>query len=663
MICAALAMLCAACGDFLSLPSIMTEGGDRDSGSGRVIVHLSGGEIAGRTLVPAVSQGDFDSFDLRFTADGKDTVNKTGVSAAQILAGVEVALEVRTDWTVTAVGYAGKLSTVVPAAKTVSGYTFYVSEDAASDPVFVSLKLEAYTDPLIKGFFSWDPLLARNLGLSTAALRIYPAGSAAAMHTFNLLAVSETLNPGRVEIDPGYYRVVLATTVGGVSQGGLTELAHIYSGLETKFAFSAEDFLNSKPLGGSLSVVITGALMPLSANGYIRISAHDANSSVLLASTGIGISENTWQMRIPMRYESVKLVIDFLETSDAAVPVLSETRLITGIGTGGEKGKTNLYFTYNGASRNVTSTVNNAGNAGNTITVTNGAAPVSTVISGQTVWITVNRAPNFVLKTLGFNVDNGGSFDLLHDEYYRPIDPSRRAYSFEVPVNAIGNITVNAAFESIAPARKLICYGDSVTFGIADGNWAGKEGDETLAFPHVLGTKLNNVDVINAGINGNRLESAMDYLDAEVISQSPQVVIVFLGINDFTMEYEDKIDGFTFYEFQRRFHELMRNLSNGTRQIYVAKFLNEAMFRSFLASMNVALDKIDELYAKYTALYESLKTSYGVTLIDDVWKNIQWNGTEWEYFSDGVHPNVAGYQVMAQNFADFLLADSGFLLK
>jgi lysophospholipase L1-like esterase len=659
---AALPLLLAACGDFLGLP-LMPEGGDRASGSGRVIVRLSGGDVTGRTLVPAVSRGDFDSFDLEFTADGKSSVQKTGVSAAQILAGVEVTLAVKTDWTVTAVGYAGKLSTVVPAAKTAAGYTFYVSEDAASDPVFVNLKLEAYTDPSVKGFFSWDPLLARNLGLSTATLRIYPAGSAVASNTFNLLAVSETYNPGKVELDPGYYRVVLSTTAGGISQGGLTELAHVYSGLETKFAFSAEDFLDSKPLGGTLSVVITGDLQSLSPGGYIRISAHDPNSNAPLASTGLGISENTWQMRIPMQYESVKLVVDFLADSAGSVPVLSETRLITGIGTGGEKGKTNLYFTYNGASRSITSTVNNAGNAANTIAVTNGIAPVTTVISGQTVWITVNRAPYFVLKNLGFSVEDGGSFDLLHDEYYQPIDPSRREYSFEVPVNAIGNITVNAEFESIAAARKLVCYGDSVTFGIADGNWAGKEGDETLTYPHILGTKLNNVTVINSGINGHRLESAMDYLDAEVITHNPQVIIVFLGVNDFTMEYEDKIDGFTFYEFQRRYHELLRNLSNGTRQIYVVKFFNETMFKSFLASMNVAPDKIDELYAKYTALYDSLKTSYGVTLINDVWKDIVWNNPEWDYFSEGVHPNVAGYQVMAQNFADFLLNDPGFLLK
>jgi lysophospholipase L1-like esterase len=536
--------------------------------------------------------------------------------------------------------------------------------------VFVNLKLEAYSDPLVTGSFSWDPSLARNLGLATANLEIYPAGSITALHTVNLLLTSGPFAAGKVELDPGYYRVVLKTTGSGssASLGGITELIHVYSGLETRFPFSPEDFLTSKPLGGSVSVSGSGVLAGYT---YIKLTAIDPKSSAELGSVGRDNNNTAWQINIPMHYESVKLKVEFFVNPADVAPLYTDTQLITGIGDGGQKGKTDVHLAYSGTSRTISSSVTNAGNNGNKITVTNGssATAITTAISGQTVWVNVDRAANFGLKELGYTISNNGNdltWSLIaENEDSAKEDYDKASYIFTVPVSVTGNIAVNAVFESRTQPAKIVCYGDSVTFGVGEGNWYGKDDDETLTYPYVLGTKLTSaVTVVNSGVNQNRLESAMTYLYDEVISLNPTVVIVNLGINDFTMEYEDKLAGFTFYEFQRRYNELLRNLANGKRIIYVAKFMNDTMFTSFLKAMNVADDRIEELLTKYTDMYNNLKTSYGVKIIDDVWINIKWYASygsdqvvPWNYFMHGIHPDVAGYAVMAENYAAVLKAD------
>ncbi len=76
------------------------------------------------------------------------------------------------------------------------------------------------------------------------------------------------------------------------------------------------------------------------------------------------------------------------------------------------------------------------------------------------------------------------------------------------------------------PIRKdatVVAFGDSLVWGF--GSSAGKD------FVSLLSSRLG-VPIINAGKNGDTTASAMQRLDADVLSKHPDIVIVLLGGND-----------------------------------------------------------------------------------------------------------------------------------
>lgn len=72
--------------------------------------------------------------------------------------------------------------------------------------------------------------------------------------------------------------------------------------------------------------------------------------------------------------------------------------------------------------------------------------------------------------------------------------------------------------------KNIICFGDSLTYGY------GVEESESC--PVILG-KLFSCSVFNKGINGNTTVDALQRLNADVLENSPRMVIVEFGGNDF----------------------------------------------------------------------------------------------------------------------------------
>lgn len=94
---------------------------------------------------------------------------------------------------------------------------------------------------------------------------------------------------------------------------------------------------------------------------------------------------------------------------------------------------------------------------------------------------------------------------------------------------------VRAKLAANAGALKVLCYGDSVTWG-----WNGSVGSGQVPspYPSLLNTRLTamyqdmTISVVNKGNSGWRSTEALANLAAEVTSQAPDVVLVMFGIND-----------------------------------------------------------------------------------------------------------------------------------
>ena len=81
---------------------------------------------------------------------------------------------------------------------------------------------------------------------------------------------------------------------------------------------------------------------------------------------------------------------------------------------------------------------------------------------------------------------------------------------------------------------KIICYGNSITFGFKVGSAAGVDHPYPIVLEGLLQKEFDhpNLQVINEGHNGWRSDQALANLRTLVIQEKPDWVILMLGIND-----------------------------------------------------------------------------------------------------------------------------------
>lgn len=95
---------------------------------------------------------------------------------------------------------------------------------------------------------------------------------------------------------------------------------------------------------------------------------------------------------------------------------------------------------------------------------------------------------------------------------------------------------LNMDFEGLKKngAINIIALGDSVTHGA----FALGEFDYKAVYHNILKEKINKernyipVNMINSGIGGDTAVGALERLERDVFSHSPDLVIVYLGLND-----------------------------------------------------------------------------------------------------------------------------------
>jgi lysophospholipase L1-like esterase len=157
----------------------------------------------------------------------------------------------------------------------------------------------------------------------------------------------------------------------------------------------------------------------------------------------------------------------------------------------------------------------------------------------------------------------------------------------------------------------IIAFGDSLTAG-----YGAKEGED---FPSRLSTALG-APIVNAGVSGDTTEAALARLDEAVLTQNPRIVIVGLGGNDYLRRIELSATEANLRAIIRRIH------SAGAAVVLLG-------FR------------FPSISANYEKMYERIAEDEQCLLIPDLLDGILANSS---LKSDEIHPNGAGYQLMAE---------------
>lgn len=184
--------------------------------------------------------------------------------------------------------------------------------------------------------------------------------------------------------------------------------------------------------------------------------------------------------------------------------------------------------------------------------------------------------------------------------------------------------------------KKIVFFGDSVTEGCFE-LYPASYGFDTVrrhenAYPSLVTEALkrkygDNVIAINAGKSGDNAKRGLARIEADVLSQKPDLVTVAFGLNDI----------FRPAEFEKNYEEILRKISSsGAKTIVITpnmlctyihpEILPEAMKVAVSAVRAQTDGTLDSIHF----LSVSLAEKYGATVCDVYlyWKNLYLQGAD-----------------------------------
>ena len=159
--------------------------------------------------------------------------------------------------------------------------------------------------------------------------------------------------------------------------------------------------------------------------------------------------------------------------------------------------------------------------------------------------------------------------------------------------------------------ENIICFGDSITFGY------GVNPEES--YPAAL-SKMTDMPVINAGIDGDTSVEAIRRIDSDILDREPLLVIIEFGGNDFLRKIPQEVT--------------IKNIRE-----MVAKIQAKG---AMVAIVDISTGM---LLTQYRAPCYKLAKESNAIFIPRILSGIITNP---QLKSDFIHPNAAGYKIVAE---------------
>ena len=183
--------------------------------------------------------------------------------------------------------------------------------------------------------------------------------------------------------------------------------------------------------------------------------------------------------------------------------------------------------------------------------------------------------------------------------------------------------------QPIATPKVILFYGDSLTAGY------GLSTEE--AFPALVEKKLNKnekvVRVINAGLSGETSAGGLTRLDW-VIKQPIDIFILELGAND-------GLRGLPLEETQKNLQSIIDKVKTKFPKVKIV-----------VAGMMVPPNMGPEYTTKFQKIFPDLAKKNNAALIPFLLQDVA--GNEKLNLGDGIHPNVEGHKIVADNVIKIL---------
>ena len=191
-----------------------------------------------------------------------------------------------------------------------------------------------------------------------------------------------------------------------------------------------------------------------------------------------------------------------------------------------------------------------------------------------------------------------------------------RASKFKILVSLLGCFLFASCGGNepvVLSGENIICFGDSLTYGTG--------AARNKSYPAQL-SEMTGIPIINAGIPGNTTSDGLERIETDVLERSPRIVMITLGGND---------------------------LKNGVRKDVAYKNLKTIIEAIQAEGGLVILGGVKFLVLDkgYGEMYKKLAKETEIILIPNILGGLI--GKD-KYMSDPIHPNAAGYEIMAKKF-------------
>jgi len=199
---------------------------------------------------------------------------------------------------------------------------------------------------------------------------------------------------------------------------------------------------------------------------------------------------------------------------------------------------------------------------------------------------------------------------------------------------------------------KILFFGDSVTEMGRDYSGVGFKrfgvGYPLLVAAELYKKDVAKYEVINKGIGGNRVVDLYARIKADVWNHAPDVVSIMIGVNDLWHEIDVFRNGVDIVRFEKVYRMI---IDDTLERFPKMKFiLCEPCFLHGV-STDEKFEKFKAIY-DYAAVAKKLAKEYGfpfVALQQKLNEAAEKHGAE-RYLIDGVHPDVAGAKLIADEW-------------
>jgi lysophospholipase L1-like esterase len=208
----------------------------------------------------------------------------------------------------------------------------------------------------------------------------------------------------------------------------------------------------------------------------------------------------------------------------------------------------------------------------------------------------------------------------------------------------------------IGRGNVVLLQGDSITDagrnrkreGTANDRSALGGGYAFLIAAQLLAAQRDpNLKIYNRGISGHKVFQLADRWDKDCLDLKPDVVSILIGVNDIWHKLNGKYDG-TIEIYERDYRALLertRQARPGVKLVVCEPFVlrcgavNDTWFPDFYGYRAAA----KEVATAFDAVFVPFQTMF-----DEATKDTPPN----YWAGDGVHPTIAGAQLMAQTWLD-----------